>query len=63
MEPDFLRRTLPYFYDKEGEELHDIGVVQAPWGYYNMHQNLLAEAGKLLRSLCFVSQFFANMPW
>lgn len=47
METDFLRRAMPHFFDKDGEEKHDIGVVQAPWGYYNMHQNLLTEADAL----------------
>ena len=46
MEPDFLRRAMPYFFDKDGEEKPDVGVVQAPWGYYNMRQSLLTECGK-----------------
>ena len=47
MEPDFLRRAMPHFFDKDGKELREMGLVQTPWGYYNMNQNFLTEAGKV----------------
>lgn len=48
MERDFLRKSMPHFYDKEGNLKDDVGLVQAPWGYYNVHQNLLTEIGECL---------------
>lgn len=30
-EPDFLRRTIPFFYDKNGKPKKEIGLVQTPW--------------------------------
>ena len=57
MEPDFLRRAMPHFFDKDGkEELRDIGLVQASWGYYNMNQNFLTEAGKVDPHMSWVDQ-------
>lgn len=47
MEPDFLRKSMPHFYDNLGNVIEDIGLVQAPWGYYNIHQNYLTEADTL----------------
>jgi len=46
-EPDFLLRTMPFFFDKKGESVDRIGLVQTPWGYYNTHENILTETGKL----------------
>jgi len=46
MEPDFLMRCMPHFFDKIGDVKENIGLVQAPWAFYNIHQNLLTEAGK-----------------
>lgn len=46
MESDFLRRAMPFFYDKDGNSLSKVGLVQAPWAHYNTHQNLLTESGK-----------------
>lgn len=46
MERSFLRQAVPFFYDKDGNEKTEIGLVQAPWGYYNIHQNLLTECGE-----------------
>lgn len=47
MTPDFLRRAMPHFYDSQGKQKTNIGLVQAPWGYYNMNQNLLTQADAL----------------
>jgi hypothetical protein len=38
---------MPYFFAKSGEENDKIGLVQTPWSYYNMHQNVLTEADAL----------------
>jgi len=46
LEKDFLRRTIPHFYHKNGKAKDHIGLVQTPWSYYNVHQNLLTECGK-----------------
>lgn len=50
MEKDFLRRSMPFFYDPQGEVKPKIGLVQSAWAYYNIHQNLLTETGKPLVS-------------
>ena len=44
-EPDFLVRTMPFFFDKDGESVERVGLVQTPWGYYNTHENILTETG------------------
>jgi len=46
LEKDFLRDTIPHFYDNSGRLKDHIGLVQTPWSYYNTHQNLLTECGK-----------------
>eukprot|EP00562_Extubocellulus_spinifer_P010665 CAMPEP_0178501046 /NCGR_PEP_ID=MMETSP0696-20121128/16731_1 /TAXON_ID=265572 /ORGANISM="Extubocellulus spinifer, Strain CCMP396" /LENGTH=487 /DNA_ID=CAMNT_0020129949 /DNA_START=46 /DNA_END=1506 /DNA_ORIENTATION=- len=43
IESDFLRRTIPFFLDKNGNSKDEIGMVQAPWGYYNESQNFLTR--------------------
>ena len=48
MEPDFFRRAMPHFYDKEGAEIKDVGLVQTPWSFSNIHDNLLVESGESL---------------
>ena len=48
VEPRFLRKTIPHFYDDNGKSKNHIGLVQTPWCYYNTHQNLLTECGKCL---------------
>lgn len=30
-EPDFLRKTIPCFYDKNGKSKRELGLVQTPW--------------------------------
>ena len=32
-EPDFLKRTIPYFYDSCGNHKPNIALVQTPWAY------------------------------
>jgi len=46
-EPDFLLRTMPFFFDGKGEQVNRIGLVQTPWGYYNTHENILTETDTL----------------
>lgn len=46
LERDFLRRTIPLFFDKDGNSRDKIGLVQTPWGYYNMQQNFLTRCGE-----------------
>jgi cellulose synthase/poly-beta-1,6-N-acetylglucosamine synthase-like glycosyltransferase len=38
----FLRRTVPHFFDNKGMR-NNVGLVQVPWAYYNIHQNMLTE--------------------
>jgi cellulose synthase/poly-beta-1,6-N-acetylglucosamine synthase-like glycosyltransferase len=59
LEKDFLRSTIPHFYDNEGNPKSNVGLVQAPWAYYNTHQNLLTECGKLFLSEL---RFSLNLP-
>ena len=42
VQPDLLRRTIPLFQDQP-----QLGLVQAGWGYYNTHTNLLTECDAL----------------
>eukprot|EP00957_Ditylum_brightwellii_P142819 10881872-Ditylum_brightwellii.AAC.1 len=37
-----------HFNSVTGKEIENIGLVQAPWGYYNIHQNLLTEVDSLV---------------
>lgn len=52
--PDFLRRTVPHFFDENGDDKFEIGLVQCPWGYYNQHSNLLTECDALNLDAAFV---------
>jgi cellulose synthase/poly-beta-1,6-N-acetylglucosamine synthase-like glycosyltransferase len=45
-EPDFLRRTIPYFVDPEGGE--QIGMVQTRWTYLNSDYSLLTNVETIL---------------
>ncbi|KAL7574741.1 hypothetical protein ACA910_017305 [Epithemia clementina (nom. ined.)] len=40
---NFLRRTVPHFFNKDGSDKPEIGLVQVPWAYYNAHANLLTK--------------------
>ena len=42
VEPDVLHRTVPIFQNKP-----KLALVQAPWGYYNTHSNVLTECDAL----------------
>jgi cellulose synthase/poly-beta-1,6-N-acetylglucosamine synthase-like glycosyltransferase len=42
-EKQFLRRTVPHFFDEKGLSKDNIGLVQVPWAYYNTHRNILTE--------------------
>lgn len=42
-EPQFLRRTVPHFFDGNGNQKCTVGLVQLPWAYYNIHKNVLTE--------------------
>ena len=46
LQPDFLRKTMPHFYDKRGRPKNHVALVQTPWAFYNIHQNYLTESGK-----------------
>jgi len=54
---DFLRKTIPHFYDSNGKSKDHVGLVQTPWSYYNTHQNLLTECGKSTCRREFYSQW------
>jgi hypothetical protein len=45
-EGDFLQNVMPYFFTQAGETKNEIALVQTPWAYYNIHQNLLTEYGE-----------------
>lgn len=45
-EPDFLRNTMPYFFDEEGKSKKKTALVQTPWAFHNTHENILTECGK-----------------
>lgn len=46
-EPDFLRKTVPHFYDEAGSHKYDVGLVQTPWSFRNIHDNLLSQLDAL----------------
>ncbi|KAJ8605239.1 hypothetical protein CTAYLR_000501 [Chrysophaeum taylorii] len=52
--PDFLRRTVSYFFDKNGAPAYEVGLVQCPWGYYNQHANTMTECDALNLDSAFV---------
>jgi cellulose synthase/poly-beta-1,6-N-acetylglucosamine synthase-like glycosyltransferase len=43
---DFLRKMIPFFFDKDGASLDKIGLVQAPCAYHNTHESFLSECGR-----------------
>ena len=43
--PDFLQKTMPYFFDKKYG--HGLGMVQTRWGHTNSHYSLLTRAQTL----------------
>src|SRR5262249_61456108 len=45
-EPDFLRRTIPYFLNPDGGE--NIGMVQTRWTYLNSDYSLLTNVETIL---------------
>lgn len=47
-EKDFLKNTIPYFFDPNGLPRTKVALVQTPWAYYNTHQNLLTECGEYI---------------
>ena len=53
-EPDFLRRTIPYFQNKE------IGMVQARWTYLNRDYSLLTQVETILLDGHFVVEHGAR---
>jgi cellulose synthase/poly-beta-1,6-N-acetylglucosamine synthase-like glycosyltransferase len=53
-EPDFLRRTIPYFQDNE------IGMVQARWTYLNRDYSLLTQVETILLDGHFVVEHGAR---
>lgn len=52
-DPTVLRRSMPYFFDDQGKDAFDVGLVQCPWGYYN-RRNLLTECDALNLDSAFV---------
>ena len=60
-EPDFLLRTMPFFFDKDGESVERVGLVQTPWGYYNTHENILTETGTYMYCSALYLQVFLFM--
>ena len=43
---DFLQKTMPYFFDQNGQTKKKTALVQTPWAFYNTHENMLTECGK-----------------
>uniref|UniRef100_A0A7S4JMQ5 Sulfotransferase domain-containing protein n=1 Tax=Odontella aurita TaxID=265563 RepID=A0A7S4JMQ5_9STRA len=50
-EPEFLHHTVPHFFDNLGHSKYDVGLVQAPWAYYNTHETLLTECDSLVMDI------------
>ena len=57
-EPDFLRRTIPYFLNPDGGE--NIGMVQARWTYVNSDYSLLTNVETILLDGHFVVEHGAR---
>jgi cellulose synthase/poly-beta-1,6-N-acetylglucosamine synthase-like glycosyltransferase len=57
-EPDFLRRTIPYFLNPDGGE--KIGMVQARWTYLNSDYSLLTNVETILLDGHFVVEHGAR---
>jgi len=57
-EPDFLRRTIPYFLNPDGGE--NIGMVQARWTYLNSDYSLLTNVETILLDGHFVVEHGAR---
>ena len=57
-EPDFLRRTIPYFLN--GEEGKNIGMVQTRWTYLNRDYSLLTQVETILLDGHFVVEHGAR---
>lgn len=47
-DPQFLRRAVVQFYDKNGDSLDHIGLVQAPWDFHNDKTNILTRYDSLM---------------
>lgn len=47
VDSDFLKNAMPYFFDENGVVKPQIGLVQAPWGFYNTHHSLLTAIDAL----------------
>ena len=45
--PDFLRRTVPFFHDADGQDIADLALVQVQWGHLNDAQSPLTAAQAL----------------
>ena len=57
-EPDFLRRTIPYFLNPDGGE--QIGMVQTRWTYLNSDYSLLTNVERILLDGHFVVEHGAR---
>jgi cellulose synthase/poly-beta-1,6-N-acetylglucosamine synthase-like glycosyltransferase len=57
-EPDFLRRTIPYFLNPDGGE--NVGMVQARWTYLNSDYSLLTNVETILLDGHFVVEHGAR---
>lgn len=44
---NFLRRAVPYFYDKNGRLIEDLAMVQTQWGHLNHDESFLTSAQSL----------------
>lgn len=53
-EGDFLKKCVPHFFDEKGRPKPKVGLVQCPWGYYNIHKSLLTEYDALNLDTSFV---------
>ena len=57
-QPDFLRRTIPYFLDPDGGE--HVGMVQTRWTYLNSNYSLLTNVETILLDGHFVVEHGAR---
>lgn len=44
---DYLKRTIPHFFDSDGCDLLEVGMVQSQWGHLNHNDSFLTQAQSL----------------
>jgi len=55
-EPQYLRVAMAHFFQEDGTDKKNIGLVQTAWAYYNTHRSLLTEYDALSNDIHHVIQ-------